>query len=104
MIAPTASMLWIFADEHPNSINDNTLVFQCALQGRFAIFVDYPASYHNQSGSFSFADGHVEIHKWTGQAIQLPVYNSGGGGPFHSNPANDSADDLAWIQIRTSAK
>ena len=25
---------------------------------------DLPASYHNGCGSFSFADGHSEVHKW----------------------------------------
>ena len=26
--------------------------------------VDYPASYHNGTSGFSFADGHAEIKKW----------------------------------------
>ena len=28
------------------------------------MIVDYPASYHNRAGGFSFADGHAEIKKW----------------------------------------
>ena len=27
-------------------------------------FGDVPATYHNMAGSYSFADGHSEIHKW----------------------------------------
>jgi prepilin-type processing-associated H-X9-DG protein len=25
-----------------------------------------PATYHNRCGSFSFADGHAELHRWQG--------------------------------------
>ena len=41
-------------------------------------FGDVPATYHNNAGSFSFADGHSEIHKWrdgrtASASRQLPV-------------------------------
>jgi prepilin-type processing-associated H-X9-DG protein len=103
MIAPTPSGLWVFCDEHPDSINDNTLMVQCVNSGISGVFVDLPANYHNEACSFSFADGHVELHKWTGKTTQDPVSNSGGN--IHSVQATDqgSANDLLWIQSRTSA-
>jgi prepilin-type processing-associated H-X9-DG protein len=35
--------------------------------------IDFPAGYHNRSGRFSFADGHVESHKWLEPYILLPL-------------------------------
>lgn len=47
-----------FLDENPKSIND----------GYFNLFPnsldDRPAVNHGNSSSFSFADGHAELHKW----------------------------------------
>lgn len=51
---------WVFADENPFSINDGMMWIYCDAPG----WVDWPATYHSFSGSFSFADGHCEIHKF----------------------------------------
>jgi prepilin-type processing-associated H-X9-DG protein len=32
-----------------------------------------PASYHNNAGNISFADGHCETHKWRGIAMTSKV-------------------------------
>ena len=32
-----------------------------------------PASYHDRSGGFSFADGHAEMHKWRVASTVCPV-------------------------------
>jgi len=103
MVSPTPSLLWVFADEHPDSINDAMLAVQMAFTGPFATIIDYPASYHNGAGGFAFADGHAEIHKWVGRTIQPPLVYSGSPPSEHSNPAGDSAPDVMWLQQRTSA-
>ena len=63
--------------------------------------VDYPASYHNRAGGFSFADGHSEIRKWQ-DGRTTPVLKKGQllalGQPSPNNP------DVAWLQDRTSSK
>jgi prepilin-type processing-associated H-X9-DG protein len=57
---------WVFIDEHPDSINDG--LFSVDM-GSTAAWKDWPASNHGNSGALSFADGHVETHKWTDPAI-----------------------------------
>jgi prepilin-type N-terminal cleavage/methylation domain-containing protein/prepilin-type processing-associated H-X9-DG protein len=99
MTLPGPSTLWVFCDEHPDSINDAMLAVQMATTTEI---IDYPASYHDGAGGFAFADGHSEIHKWKGQGIQPPITWSGGLGD-HSQPANDSWPDVIWLQQRTSA-
>jgi prepilin-type processing-associated H-X9-DG protein len=106
MIIPGTSMLWIFVDEHPDSINDAGLAVQMAKTGAFATIIDFPASYHNGACGFSFADGHSEIHKWIGKTIQPPVVPgeaSIGNGLSAVNAAGDSAPDVLWLQQHTSA-
>jgi len=71
MTAPTPANLWVFCDEHPDSINDAMMAVQVAFSGIAGTFIDFPASYHNGAGSFSFADGHVEAHRWVGTAYSL---------------------------------
>jgi prepilin-type N-terminal cleavage/methylation domain-containing protein/prepilin-type processing-associated H-X9-DG protein len=53
--------MFVFVDEREESINDGE--FMTDPDTRYQL-VDYPASYHNNAGSFSFADGHSEIHRW----------------------------------------
>ncbi len=54
------SSIYVFLDEHPDSINDGSFLNSPDTPE----WTDLPASYHNGGGSFSFADGHTEIHKW----------------------------------------
>ncbi len=102
MTIPGPSSLWVFCDEHPDSINDAGLAVQLAKIGPFAAIIDYPASYHNGAAGFAFADGHSEIHKWVGKGIQFPVSWSSGNFTSASHAANDSYPDVAWLQQRTS--
>lgn len=106
MTAPTPSLLWVFLDEHANSINDEGMAVQCAKTTLGAAnWVDLPANYHNGACNFSFADGHAEPHKWTGQLRTWPVDWDGNGYP--GDPGILTLADLAditWIQQRTSAK
>jgi len=63
-------------------------------------WTDVPASYHNGTGGFSFADGHAEIKKWLDSQTVQPV--------LRRNPcaANDetSPRDMAWLQQHTNAR
>ena len=56
---------------------------------------DVPATYHAMAGSFSFADGHSEIHKWKDPRTAEPK------GWGWSSPNNV---DIDWIQAHSSAK
>ena len=61
LTAPSPSQLWVFADEHPDRINDAWLVTAMANANQWD---DLPGSYHNGACPFNFADGHNEMHKW----------------------------------------
>jgi prepilin-type N-terminal cleavage/methylation domain-containing protein/prepilin-type processing-associated H-X9-DG protein len=111
MIRPTTSRLWIFAEEHPDSINDAGLAVQIGEYQLGGAWIDIPSNLHNRACEFGFADGHVEMHKWQGQLMETLRYVYGGDVPdinyegSGQPTANTPADlrDLNWIQSRTSA-
>ena len=98
---PGPAHLWVLMDEHPDSINDAQMGFECGLVGAAARIVDFPASYHNGACGIAFADGHAEIHKWRGATIKARVTYTGT--MPHDITAGDSVEDVAWLQERTSA-
>jgi hypothetical protein len=56
---------------------------------------DVPATYHAMAGSFSFSDGHSEIHKWKDARTAEPQ------GFGWSSPNNM---DIDWVQSKSTAK
>lgn len=101
------SRTFVFADEHPGSINDAALAVSCGGTSpgdspSLARIIDVPASFHNGGVAISFADGHGEIHKWIGRTIQPPVW---GARPVPlAIPAGDSLVDIQWLAANTTVK
>lgn len=56
----SASDCFVYLDENPLSLNDGWFLFY----GNGDTINDKPAINHGLSSSFSFADGHVELHLW----------------------------------------
>jgi prepilin-type N-terminal cleavage/methylation domain-containing protein/prepilin-type processing-associated H-X9-DG protein len=61
--SPGPSDLFTFLEEHPDSINDGSFAVTIPTSALATKWVDLPAKAGNVC-PFSFADGHVEIHKW----------------------------------------
>ena len=63
---PGPSQIFVFLDMREDSINYSNFITEMngwpddPAQYRFAQY-DYPAAYHGNAGSFSFADGHAEV-------------------------------------------
>ncbi|HTL59183.1 MAG TPA: type II secretion system protein [Candidatus Limnocylindrales bacterium] len=100
LTSPPPSQLWVFGDEHPDSINNGDLAVKCDAVGPDAQFVDFPASFHNGACGFSFADSHAEIKKWLDIRTKPPVTYTGVI-QIRTSPNNP---DIAWWQQRTSAR
>ena len=94
---PNPSSAWVFIDEHADSINDG--FFRVEMDST-TVWKDVPASYHGASGALSFADDHAEIKKWTDPHIKdRPVAQVASS----DVPATPPANDLIWLQTRTTA-
>jgi len=93
---PTPTDLWVFNDEHPDSIND---AWEITDVNSTAHFVDMPASYHAGAAGFCFADGHAEIHKWLEKSSIVPVKFS----QYNDFPTGGQLRDVKWMIEHSSA-
>ncbi len=94
MIVPMPAGLFLFADVNPNSICWPYFGVQMAYDSIF----NWPGASHNRGGIISFADGHVEHHRWrdprtiTAFSLAYHVHQD-------SSPGNE---DLVWLRERTT--
>jgi prepilin-type N-terminal cleavage/methylation domain-containing protein/prepilin-type processing-associated H-X9-DG protein len=94
------SGIYITVDERSDTINDGSFCVDMSNTGNGAgtdvsdpyWLIDYPASYHNTSGRFSFVDGHVEGHSWKGPATLVPL------GQAHPTHTSATDRDTQWLQ------
>ena len=100
---PGASQLFVFLDEHPNSINDAAFAVKCDARDGGARIIDFPASFHNGACGFAFGDGHAEIKKWMDKRTKVPASFDGRIG-MQLNVASPNNPDVAWMQDRSSAR
>jgi prepilin-type N-terminal cleavage/methylation domain-containing protein/prepilin-type processing-associated H-X9-DG protein len=84
---------WLLVDENPGSINDGFLVEDPSQSP--PVWIDCPASYHNNACGICFTDGHAQIKKWVDRAI---IGNTWGG-----NTAPKNGNDLLWMNSRSTA-
>jgi prepilin-type processing-associated H-X9-DG protein len=70
VIQPSPSDLLVFADEHPDSINDGWLITNVENP---RLWEDLPGSYHGNACGMSFADGHSTTHKWFNASTAQPI-------------------------------
>jgi prepilin-type N-terminal cleavage/methylation domain-containing protein/prepilin-type processing-associated H-X9-DG protein len=96
---PSPSALWLMLDEHPDSINDGAFAVIMPSSSVAGSFVDHPAKWHSNGGSFSYVDGHSELHHWREpQNIRNPQYQNG-----YSCDTFINDPDIQWMAYRTSA-
>jgi prepilin-type N-terminal cleavage/methylation domain-containing protein/prepilin-type processing-associated H-X9-DG protein len=91
---PPPVNLWVFVDEHPDSINDGWLTDSWPGGGGWG---DLAASYHGGACGIGFADGHAEIHKWRDKGTLQPVTKQG------LNGDRTAPNDTKWFMERTTA-
>ncbi len=95
------SRIFVFLDERSDSINDGFFGVDMSNTGTRDgsgapnpyWLIDYPADYHNGAANVSFADGHVERHRWVEATTLVPL---GRARPGSHTSATDR--DTKWIQ------
>jgi prepilin-type N-terminal cleavage/methylation domain-containing protein/prepilin-type processing-associated H-X9-DG protein len=93
---PNPEDIFAFVEEHPDSINDGYFI------NRFGTYewMDLPASYHGRAGSFAFADGHAESHRWRNSGT-MPAARPDAAALPRFVPQGQRAD-LYWVLYRTT--
>ena len=88
--------MFTFLDVHPDSICWPYFGVQMINDS----FFNFPNSSHNRGGVVSFADGHVEYHRWRDQrtiAAFSRDYH------LHNEPSAGN-QDLVWLRQRTTVR
>ncbi len=90
------SALFLFQDVHPDNICFPA--FMVRMPDDDESFFHYPSSQHGGRGVLTFADGHVQTHRWTDPRTMPPVT----GGILAHWEASPGNADLGWIRERTT--
>ena len=99
--ATAPSNLFVFLDEHPDTINDGFFMNRLEEAPKWG---NLPASYHNGSGNLTYGDGHSEAHRWAvtagAGATVRPNVKGGAGGIYAADPTTD----WDWLRERSGLK
>jgi len=101
LVDPGPSRTFVFIDEHEVSIDDGIF----AIGSRWAyptaidpwLWMSYPGDRHNNGTNVSFADGHVEYHRWRFRRT-IKTYN--GGKQFIPPSETENVKDVEWLHER----
>jgi prepilin-type processing-associated H-X9-DG protein len=91
---------FVFIDEHPPSLNDGVFGHPGYNPQNTTLstirWVDFPAEYHGRAAGVTFADGHAEMHRWTGlQYGRSPTFPA-------SSVLPQQRADWEWIALHTT--
>ena len=93
---PGVSELIAMLDEHADGIDDAWFITDPTSANKW---YNVPATYHNGSTAFTFADGHAQMHKWIdGKTIQ-PVTKVYRAGQWLLAPGSQ---DIQWMQAHST--
>ena len=96
---PDPSKLWVFVDEHPNSVND---AWMMPIINDGKSFGDLSGSYHNGACGFGFADGHSEVHKWLENRTKALVSTRGYTSEWQA--IDPKSRDVIWMFEHSTAR
>jgi len=91
---PGPTKFYVFVEEHPDTINDGYFMNRWDE----IKWGNLPASWHNGAANMSWADGHLERHRWMADTVRPPVRGGVGANGF----VPSSPTDYLWMRERTS--
>jgi len=102
--APAPDRLFVFLDQRPDSINWGNFVvrmdgYSPNSPNLYRFEQDLPGFYHDGAATFSYADGHGEIHRWQDARTIPPISSGGVLNATYPSPRNV---DIAWLQDKAT--
>ena len=95
---PGPSDVWVFADEHPDSADDQLLY---TANYATTTLIELPGSQHGGACGLAFADGHAETHKWKGVAGTHQTVNRDPNNYLRNVSCSISDPDMLWLAQHT---
>jgi prepilin-type N-terminal cleavage/methylation domain-containing protein/prepilin-type processing-associated H-X9-DG protein len=105
IISPDPADLWILVDQHPDSIYYPWFIVDETGYGTPSqTKLDaVPASYHNQTANFAFADGHSELHRWMDGRTMPPIKGTQWLPSVASELSVPNDVDVEWLWAHSTA-
>jgi prepilin-type processing-associated H-X9-DG protein len=100
---PRPSDIFVFLDEHPDSIDDGYFLNRYPEGNALPAWTDLPGSYHDGAASFSFADGHSELHRWHNPSTKQPARAYGINPPLPMT-ITGGLQDFYWVLSRMTVE
>ena len=96
LVQPVPSGVFTFQDVNPNSICWPFFGVQMVQDS----FFNFPNSSHGQGGVISFADGHVDSHRWRDRRT-IAAYST----DYHAHQDfSPNNQDILWLRDRTTVR
>jgi len=97
LVKLSPSDAFVFIDERDDSVDDG--FFGVSMDNTIIPrMVEIPANYHGGAGPVTFADGHVELHRWLSPDTQFPQQSGVATEKYNFiSVATDDAD-LLWLR------
>ncbi len=95
---PLPSEIFVFVEEHPDSINDGYFLNQFYVKH----WIDLPSSDHSGAAPFAFVDGHAQLRRWVDATTKQPQLPDAVAFPVSLQA--DESTDLNWVMQHTSLK
>lgn len=96
--------IFVFLDEHPDSIDDGYFIDTEPASSAINMssvpineWRDLPASYHNRSAAFCFADGHASLHHWQNGSTIAPATPYEANLPIQIPNSATEDSDFEWL-------
>jgi prepilin-type processing-associated H-X9-DG protein len=105
LVAPSPDQLFVFLDQRSDSINWGN--FYVTMDGYspsnsalYRFEMDLPGFYHDGAATFSYADGHGEVHRWQDLRTTPPLIPNG----FlpATTMASPNNPDIAWLHAHAT--
>ena len=96
LVSPSSADLFVFMEIYPDSICRPFFGLRMTSS-----FYHIPANYHGARSSVSFADGHVESHRWLDPRTYNPPKNLDWHGHDYVTPNNK---DIIWLQQHATSR
>ena len=90
----SASEALVFVDERDDSVDDG--FFGVSMVND--TMVEIAANYHGGGGPVTFADGHVEYHRWLSPDTQFPQQSGVATANYKFIPVASDDPDLLWLR------
>jgi prepilin-type processing-associated H-X9-DG protein len=98
IVQPSPSDAFVFIEERPQTINDGAFAVTedfDETEPATWLMKDVPSTNHRGGCNLSFADGHVDYHRWRDARTRLPTHND------TSMPANP---DCLWLEHHSTSR